>query len=328
MQNAMMKWGALGIAALGAAALLAGAMGRGIGNQPKAARSTDADTTGRTTASASTTPPLDGIEARPATAGPADTTKAARVVLAPSRLIQALDAAKTDPRPAKEITSTVAAAQLRALAARLPELADVARLGRTMGADPEMVKQLTPLLEEWAASTDANLRARAEILRVSLLGDKATTAWADALDRSTDLEVRRALLAAAPLTGEPDRDRACVERLVTAATSDLDGKARTAALQGMPARIETEALYRLGAAVAAERETPVRGELVRLLGRQRSDDPQVLQVLRRVGQDAAEDREVRREALAGVIRTANAHPELLKPAEIEAIEKTLGGLDR
>lgn len=328
MGNAAIRWLAGGVGALLVLGLVAFVLARESALNPVPARTTDPEARPAPTGDASGPAPLasapapTGTRALEAAAGPS------KVVVAPARLVSAAEAAKTDKRPAGEIPSAAGAVHVRELAARLPEAGDIVRLGRTFAADPEMVQQLTPLLAEWAASPDADLRRRAALFSAGLLGSRDAAAWTEAVDRAADPEVRIALLAAAPVTGEVEHDRPYIARLVTVATADGDAQARTAAIRGLPPALDADALGRLAAAVPRERATAVRAEMVRLLGHQRSDDARVVKLLRDVGFDAAEDRAVRRDALAGVIRSANAHADLLKPEDMEQIEKTLGTLDR
>ncbi|MBI5367492.1 MAG: hypothetical protein HZA54_10685, partial [Planctomycetes bacterium] len=220
------------------------------------------------------------------------------------------------------------ALRIRELAARLPELTDVARLGRTFSGDPEMVRLLTPLLDEWAASTEPAERVRAEVLRAGMLGEQGAESWGAAIDRASDPSVRYALLSAPPVSGAAAADRPYVDRLISVAAADPDAKARAAALSGLPAELPADALDRLAGGAGRERDAAVRADLVRLLGRSRSDAAGVVRTLREIGFDAAEDRGIRREALAGLARAASAHPDLLTATEMETLEKTLGELDR
>ncbi len=290
---------------------------------------------GRETENAATAPamrPPQETESRTAPLSsrvtPASATAAPKA--APSRVDQvraALADGRLDAAP-NQVSDEEGAAIVRRIAEGLASAGDLARLARTLADDPRMSDLLRPMAEEWKSSTDPETRARGLLFLAALDAANTTGLWQAALDGERDERVRTALLEGAPLSGRPETDAPVVEALLSVAARDGSEAVRGAAVRGLPAEMGAEPVRKLAAAFGRERAQGVRLEMLRVLGRLRSDDPKVIETLEATAFQEGEDLEIRREAFGALIRADNEHPGLLSEEKLARVEETLGRLGR
>lgn len=185
-------------------------------------------------------------------------------------------------------------------------------VARAVAEDPTMSALVAAEAERLRGSPEAGLRARGVAIAAAL-GALDLAGWRAALAGEHDPAARAAIVAAAPLVGDPAADAALVGELLEVARLDPAPPVRAAALVRLPT-LEAAGLAAVVAVLERDPAPEVRRVAACYLRGARSSDDVAVRGLLAAASRADEDLEVRRTAALALLRLEERAPAAIAEA--------------